>query len=696
MRLLGTRDTADSTSRRRSDGFDSTWRPRWFVGLAVATLCVVLVLVLPSETFAWNAVYRGATAVALLAFVLIALRMPRRVRGVWWSLLAFQVLTVVADTVYDIEYIDQSTSFPGTADVLFLVAYVPVLVALGLLIRGLHPGRDREAWIDSVILSVAAASIVGAFLIAPALADSGLTGLPLLVAIAYPFLDLLVLCCLVWLIAGGGRPNPALMLLVLSFALYLVGDVIRDTTLADGIDEATWGWLEALHLAGLLIMALAAAAPGARWVSANEQDGSSRITRARILAMAVGVVTVPILVAIRITGGPSAVNAVLAIAAVMIILLTIWRIALLVRQVENERRITEFVLDSTGDGIIGLDRDGLVAFANLSARRMLRCREEDLVGQRFHDIAHHHHADGTPFAWEDCPVDALVMSGGVGTIQGQTYFRRDGSAFPVEIVVSPLMRDGVLTGSVTSFRDVSERQAVAEVQRQFVSVVSHELRTPLTSIKGSLQMLDSGLFGEVNSEQQELLTMAVNNSDRLSHLVNDILDLERLDAGRMPLHPQPVSAYELAEQAVSGITGAADAAGISVTAQEAPPGATAVVDVDAHRILQVLTNLLGNAIKFSERGSAVRTEVTSEGDMVRICVIDEGRGIPVDQLARVFERFGQVESGDARRHDGSGLGLAIAREIAVRSGGTIEVTSEVGVGSRFAVLLPSVRAGGVA
>lgn len=215
--------------------------------------------------------------------------------------------------------------------------------------------------------------------------------------------------------------------------------------------------------------------------------------------------------------------------------------------------------------------------------------------------------------------------------------------------------------------------------------------------KGSLQMLDSGLFGEVNSEQQELLTMAVNNSDRLSHLVNDILDLERLDAGRMPLASAAGQRLRACRAGGlrhhgSGRRGRHQRDGAGGAARSRPPSSTSMRTASC----RCSRTSWAMRSKLSERGSAVRTEVTTEGDMVRICVIDEGRGIPADQLARVFERFGQVESGDARRHDGSGLGLAIAREIAVRSGGTIKVTSEVGVGSRFAVLLPSVRAGGVA
>ena len=255
--------------------------------------------------------------------------------------------------------------------------------------------------------------------------------------------------------------------------------------------------------------------------------------------------------------------------------------------------------------------------------------------------------------------------------------------------MSPLIVEGAVMGAVQSFRDVSERLEMEEIKRQFVSVVSHELRTPLTSIKGSLQMLDSGILGPLSDDQQELVAMAVANSERLGQLVNDILDLERLDAGRMPLDPVEVSALALAQEAVAGITGAAAAAGITLEVEPPPADADVHVVVDPHRMIQVLTNLLGNAIKFSERGAAVRVLVSRTDDHVTIAVADRGRGIPEDQLASVFDRFGQVDVGDARRGSGTGLGLAIAREIVERSGGTIAVDSTMGIGSTFIVTVPA-------
>ncbi len=205
-------------------------------------------------------------------------------------------------------------------------------------------------------------------------------------------------------------------------------------------------------------------------------------------------------------------------------------------------------------------------------------------------------------------------------------------------------------------------------------------------------MLDSGLMGPLSDDQQELLSMAVANSERLGQLVNDILDLERLDSGRMPLNPVEVSALDLAKDSANGITGAAQAAGIRIAVEPPADGACVDVVVDPHRMLQVLTNLLGNAIKFSERDSTILVRVSRADDAVSISVVDRGRGIPEDQLDSVFDRFGQVDSGDARRGSGTGLGLAIAREIVERSGGSIAVESVLGEGSTFVVTVPAAEA----
>jgi signal transduction histidine kinase/CheY-like chemotaxis protein len=231
---------------------------------------------------------------------------------------------------------------------------------------------------------------------------------------------------------------------------------------------------------------------------------------------------------------------------------------------------------------------------------------------------------------------------------------------------------------------VADLRALDRLKSEFVSVVSHELRTPLTSIRGSLGLLASGAMGELPADATEMLAIATSNTDRLVRLINDILDLERIEAGHeaLDIHPVPVAA--LLADAASAVQGAADAAGVRLDVRPVD----LLVDGDADRLVQALTNLLGNAVKFSDRGAEVVIEAEPRGAQVVLRVCDRGRGIPKEQLESVFERFHQVDASDAREKGGTGLGLAIVRSIAERHGGRVEVESVVGEGSCFSIVLP--------
>jgi signal transduction histidine kinase/CheY-like chemotaxis protein len=226
------------------------------------------------------------------------------------------------------------------------------------------------------------------------------------------------------------------------------------------------------------------------------------------------------------------------------------------------------------------------------------------------------------------------------------------------------------------------------VKDEFISVVGHELRTPLTSIRGSLGLLQGGVFGELPEEAQSMVALAVTNTDRLVRLINDILDFERMDAGRVELELAPVKASGLLEGAIQIVQMTATQARVTLL-QDIQDDLT--VSVDADRIVQVLVNLIGNAIKFSPRSSTITITVASEHGRALFSVADTGRGIPADRLESIFERFRQVDSSDAREKGGSGLGLAIARNIVEHHGGAMSVESEIGQGSTFYFTLPLVE-----
>lgn len=225
---------------------------------------------------------------------------------------------------------------------------------------------------------------------------------------------------------------------------------------------------------------------------------------------------------------------------------------------------------------------------------------------------------------------------------------------------------------------LSQRSNLDSVKDEFISTVSHELRTPLTSIRGSLGLLSAGLLGTVDAKAHNLLRIASTNTERLIRLINDILDLERMESGRAPLTLRRCSILEIAREAVETMTAMADEGQIRLDLECYAPRDLIYFDADPDRISQVLTNLLSNAIKFSPAGSTVTIQIDGNGDSLLLKVVDEGRGIPPEKLEKVFDRFQQVESGDASKKGGTGLGLAICRSIVQQHNGAIWAQSNHG------------------
>ncbi|SDE57588.1 sensor histidine kinase [Ruegeria marina] len=234
-------------------------------------------------------------------------------------------------------------------------------------------------------------------------------------------------------------------------------------------------------------------------------------------------------------------------------------------------------------------------------------------------------------------------------------------------------------------REEHERTKAAYIAKsQFVSTVSHELRTPLTSIKGALDLINTGALGEVPDKIQSLVDMASKNSQRLSSLINDILDIQKMEAGEMVYRIRPIDVAEIVSEAVASNLGYASAHNVEI-AQDYPAENGIHISADSARLIQVLSNMISNAAKFSFDGGTITVGFRRNGDRVRIYVKDQGIGIPPGSRDKVFDRFSQIDSSDERHAGGTGLGMNISREIVEHFGGTIDYESELGVGSTFFV-----------
>ncbi len=222
---------------------------------------------------------------------------------------------------------------------------------------------------------------------------------------------------------------------------------------------------------------------------------------------------------------------------------------------------------------------------------------------------------------------------------------------------------------------------------EFVSVVSHELRTPLTSIKGSLELINTGKFGEMSSEANSLLQLAGRNSSRLASLVDDLLDIQKIDAGKLCLKKQRVEVSTLLADALESHQGLAQQYSVTLNLKDESTSAS-YIEVDPARLMQVLGNVISNAAKFSPEQGSVDVWFSSELGKIKIFVRDYGVGIPAGSRDKVFGRFTQIDSSKQRQFGGTGLGMSIAREIVEASGGSIDYHSKLGAGTTFCIEIP--------
>jgi len=347
-------------------------------------------------------------------------------------------------------------------------------------------------------------------------------------------------------------------------------------------------------------------------------------------------------------------------------------------------RSNQLILDAAADGIVGIDPAGSITFINPAGERLLGWSRDEIVRKPLHEIIH---GGGDPVRCdiENCEAAKARWSGGLVTLRADTFQRRDGTSFPVEYSATPLSGEGTAPrGLVVTFHDTTERRAIERLKDEFISTVSHELRTPLTSLRGALGLLSSGMLGAVPEKGQRMLQIAVTNTDRLVRLINDILDLERIESGKIELARTTATAQDLMTEAVEGVQSMADAAGVEIVSN--PIEASLWVDRD--RILQTLTNLLSNAIKFSPPETTITLSGTLVGGTFTFRVADQGRGVPADKQELIFDRFKQVDASDSRDKGGSGLGLAISRSIVNAHGGRIWAESVGGSGSVFQFTVP--------
>lgn len=344
---------------------------------------------------------------------------------------------------------------------------------------------------------------------------------------------------------------------------------------------------------------------------------------------------------------------------------------------------TQTILDNIIDGIITIDAHGTVLSFNRSAERIFGYREDAVIGHNVSMLMPEpYHSEHDVYLQNYVNTGKRQIIGKGREVSGRHL---NGKVFPVDLMVTEISRNDspVFIGTV---RDISERKKVDQLKNEFVATVSHELRTPLTAICGALGLINAAQPDNLKAEVLKLLELAQNNCTRLGLLIDDLLDIESLATGRLALHIQRESLADLLRQVVDDNRVSATKAQVEIVLRQLDD---AWADVDEQRFMQIVTNLLSNAIKYSPENATVAVELALQGDRARVSVHDSGPGIPGEFHSRIFDRFAQADSSDARSRGGAGLGLAISRELAQQMQGVIGFDSIEGRGTTFYIEFPA-------
>lgn len=341
--------------------------------------------------------------------------------------------------------------------------------------------------------------------------------------------------------------------------------------------------------------------------------------------------------------------------------------------------LQQAILDSANFAVITTDMDGLILSFNHAAENLLQYRADEVIG-RISPALFHAPEEITAYAQEHGYSGVhetgfgLLLAASEQAVEERewTYVRRDGSRFPVCLSITALrLEDQSSFGYLCIATDLTERKKVDTMKREFISTVSHELRTPLTSIRGSLGLVVNGAAGALPDKAQALLEIANKNTERLVRLINDILDIEKIEAGKMDFVFKNLSLNEVIQAGLEANQGFAGQYRVNLHFQADEQDYR--INGDQERLLQVLNNLLSNACKYSPQGGTVRVSVKPLDKQVRIEVRDEGEGIPENFRERLFDKFAQADSSDTRQKGGTGLGLSISKAIVEQHGGRIGV-----------------------
>ncbi len=345
------------------------------------------------------------------------------------------------------------------------------------------------------------------------------------------------------------------------------------------------------------------------------------------------------------------------------------------RSLEESEARQSNILNTVNDAIITVDDKQRLSTFNPAAERIFGYKKNEVIGKHISlflpEVVNNSYSK---FYENSISQDDLNIS---CNSEGK---KKDGVIFPIELSIS-LLEENDSFGFVITIRDITERLKMDKLKDDFISTVSHELRTPLTSIRGSLGLIVGGVVGDIPDEANNMLKLAESNTERLLLLINDILDIQKLESGELTMIPEKMALTSFIEKVIQDNRAYGEQFSVSFVLKNTMPDVN--IYADEHRMMQVMANLLSNAAKFSDENSEIHIQLSRRNQWIRIAVKDHGIGIPSKFYSKLFDKFTQSDTSDTKQKGGTGLGLNIAKAIVEKLGGVISFISEENVGTTF-------------
>jgi two-component system, OmpR family, phosphate regulon sensor histidine kinase PhoR len=356
------------------------------------------------------------------------------------------------------------------------------------------------------------------------------------------------------------------------------------------------------------------------------------------------------------------------------------------RELSEEKARADAMLQNIGDAVVGVNDKGEITFVNKQVGLMVGFSDDELIGKYFTSIVRTVDENNAEVPVNNNPLRNALFNAKKIVNKDYYYIRKDGTKFPVAITATPVFAGGQIIGGANVFRDITQEKEVDRMKTEFISLASHQLRTPLSAMKWFCELLLDGDVGEVTQEQKNILTNIYKSNERMIELVNTLLNISRIESGRIIITPEPADLKKLVDEVVTEVKPKIDSKKqqLVISIHENLPD----INIDAKMIRHVYMNLLTNANKYTPEGGEIMVLISKDKDNLVSQVSDNGFGIPKHQQENVFKKFFRAENILKVETDGTGLGLYLVKSIVEASKGTIWFESEVGKGTTFWFSLP--------